>query len=98
MVKDVQLKNLSFYRLRHSFKTYAKGCGDRDAVDLAMGHKDVSIGKIYDHETISFSRTKRVGKVVYRRLWPKKKPLVNTIAQKSMTPVANGNGDASAAA
>lgn len=74
MTKELGIKHLGFYRLRHSFKTYAKHCRDREALDLAMGHKDLSIGKAYDHETISFSRTKCVAKSVYRRLWQITKP------------------------
>ena len=67
------LKGLTFYRLRHSFKTYGKRAGDRDALTLMMGHTDRSIGAIYDHEEIDPARIKRVALAVKRALWPKAK-------------------------
>lgn len=73
MVRELKLGGLTFYRLRHSFRTLAARSRDREAIDLCMGHKDPSMGKVYDHDEISWSRIRRVAKVVYRRLWPKPK-------------------------
>ncbi|MCY2950593.1 MAG: tyrosine-type recombinase/integrase [Planctomycetota bacterium] len=71
MAKELNLEGVHFYRLRHTFKTLAKRARDTEAIDAMMGHKDRSIGKVYDHEEVSWSRIKRVARVVYRRLWPK---------------------------
>lgn len=69
MVRELKMDGVSFYRLRHTFKTLGKKARDREALDLMMGHKDVSTGKVYDHEAISWRRIERVAKVVYRQLW-----------------------------
>lgn len=66
-------KGITFYRLRHTFKTLGKRARDREALDLMMGHEDRSIGKRYDHEEIGVKRVRRVARVVYRKLWPKPK-------------------------
>ena len=64
---------VTFYRLRHTFKTLGKQANDRDALDLAMGHIQPGIGKVYDHEEIGLDRLRRVSVAVKRRLWPKVK-------------------------
>jgi integrase len=61
---------VTFYRLRHTFKTLGKAAKDPDALDLAMGHKGLDIRKTYDHEIIPMPRLKRIAKAVYRGLWP----------------------------
>jgi integrase len=73
MVRELGLEGISFYRLRHTFKTHAKKARDREVVDAMMGHKDPSVGRIYDHEEIGWRRVKRVARVVRRRLWPRPK-------------------------
>jgi integrase len=73
MAKELGLEGVTFYRLRHTFKTLGKKAKDRDALNLAMGHIERTIGAIYDHEEISFSRIRRVARKVYRRLWPVEK-------------------------
>jgi integrase len=45
MTSELQLEGLTFYRLRHSFKTLGKKAKDKEALDLMMGHK------VYDHKT-----------------------------------------------
>ena len=71
-VRELELPpGLTFYRLRHTFKTLAKASRDRDAIDLMMGHADNSIGKRYDHEVITIARLKRVAVAVKRQLWPR---------------------------
>jgi hypothetical protein len=71
MARELELDGVTFYRLRHTLKTIGKRAKDRESLDLMMGHKDPTIGKVYDHEEISWSRIKRVARVVYCRLWPK---------------------------
>jgi integrase len=78
MVRELKLRGVTFYRLRHTFKTHAHKARDREAVDLMMGHKDTSVGKIYDHNQIAWSRIRRASRVVRRRLWPKVKPKEGT--------------------
>lgn len=77
-VRTLKLSGLSFYRLRHTFKTLGKQSKDREALNLMMGHRDNSVSGIYDHEEIAWSRIKRVARVVYRRLWPKLKSTEGT--------------------
>ena len=76
MVRQLKIEGLSFYRLRHSFKTLGKRAKDREALDLMMGHKDASVSKVYDHEEIEWLRIHRVVTVIHRRLWHKAKPKV----------------------
>lgn len=71
LAKRLGLKGVSFYRLRHTFKTLGKRAKDRDALNLCMGHKEPGIGHVYDHEEISFDRIKRVALAVKYALWPK---------------------------
>jgi integrase len=95
IVRDVKLEGVSFYRLRHTFKTLGKKARDREALDLMMGHKDTSTGKVYDHEEIGWPRVKLVAKMVRWRLWPKVKPKEDKRPQNStMQPVAEA-GDTS---
>ena len=77
MVRELNLEGVSFYRLRHTFKTLGKKARDREVLDLMMGHKDTSTGKVYDHEEIGWQRVRRVARIVYRQLWPKIKPLAD---------------------
>lgn len=74
MARELGLQGVSFYRLRHTLRSLAKAGRDKEALDLMMGHKDHSIGRVYDHAGIGWKRIKRVARVVYRRLWPKVKP------------------------
>jgi integrase len=73
LAKSLKLKGVTFYRLRHTFKTLGKRAKDRDALYLAMGHTDNSAAASYDHEEVSFKRTKRVALKVKGSLWPKPK-------------------------
>jgi integrase len=77
MVRELDLEGVSFYRLRHTFKTLGKKARDREVLDLMMGHKDASTGKVYDHEEIGWWHVRQVACVVYRQLWPKIKPSAN---------------------
>jgi integrase len=77
LARRAELEGVTFYRLRHTFKTLGKKARDREALDLMMGHKDISTGKVYDHEQISWRRVRRVSRTIYRRLWPKSKQMAN---------------------
>jgi integrase len=70
LARRAELEGVTFYRLRHTFKTLGKKARDREALDLMMGHKDTSTGKVYDHEEIGWRRVRRVARIVYRQLWP----------------------------
>jgi integrase len=82
LVDRAELKGLTFYRLRHTFKTLGKRARDPDALNLMMGHKDGSIGGIYDHEEIDPARIRRVAMAVKRALWPKPKNQAATSQEK----------------
>ncbi len=72
-VKDLGLTGVTFYRLRHTFKTLGKRARDKDALNLAMGHRANTVEQMYDHEEIPFRRIKRVAMKVKGRLWPRPK-------------------------
>jgi integrase len=93
MVRELELEGISLYRLRHTFKTLGKKARDREALDLMMGHKDTSTGKVYDHEHISWKRVRRVSRIIHRRLWPRskqsadrKRPSKTTAAEDAGSP------------
>ena len=73
MTKELSIEGLRFYALRHTFRTLGQAARDREALNLAMGHRDISMAAVYDHEQISWARIKRVARVVRQRLWPKPK-------------------------
>lgn len=88
LAKRLKLDGVTFYRLRHSFKTLGKKAKDRDALNLCMGHQTNSTEEGYDHEDIDRARVKRVAIVVKRRLWPKPKRQAGTDGQTMR--IANG--------
>lgn len=98
MVRDLGLEGISFYRLRHSFRTAATRARDREAVDAMMGHRPPGIGKVYDHDQISWSRIRRVAKIVHRRLWPKVMPKADTTSLAQRIKSAGVDSRKSAAA
>ena len=91
MARAVDVKDATFYRLRHTFKTLGKRSRDREALDLAMGHRDGSTGKIYDHSEISWRRIRRVARAVHRGLWPKVKRSVDTMQSTTSTRIAGSD-------
>jgi hypothetical protein len=79
-------------------KSLGKRARDNDALNLMMGHKDASIGKIYDHEPIAWRRIRRVAKVVYCQLWPKIKQKAETKPSAPRMKLDGGDADVAAAA
>lgn len=81
--QGIKLDGVTFYRLRHTFKTLGKKGRDADALNLMMGHTERSTGKRYDHEEISWARIAKVAKKIHRRLWPveKAKTTVDNVPQ-----------------
>lgn len=71
LARRLGMAGVTHYRFRHTFKTVGKRAKDADALNLMMGHKDSTTGKVYDHEDIHFSRIKRVAVKVKKGLWPK---------------------------
>jgi integrase len=57
---------LSFYTLRHVFRTVADECRDQPAIDLMMGHESGAMANVY-RETISDERIRAVSEHV--RAW-----------------------------
>lgn len=64
---------VSRYRCRHTFKTLGKRARDHEALNLAMGHREPGIGRVYDHSEISLKRLKCVALAVKSGLWSKPK-------------------------
>lgn len=64
------MPGVTFYRLRHTFKTLGKKARDKDALNLMMGHRERTTGETYDHEDIEPARVKRVALKVKAALWP----------------------------
>jgi integrase len=62
-------KRLSFYALRHVFRTAADAARDPVAIDLIMGHADPSMGAVY-RQKIDDARLVAVTDTVRRWLWP----------------------------
>lgn len=70
MCRDLGLKGVSMYRLRHTFRTLASHARDAEAADLMMGHSGKGMRAIYDHSEVEWQRIQRVATVVRHRLWP----------------------------
>lgn len=89
LVRSLGLTGVSFYRFRHSFASLAVKGRDREAVDLAMGHADHTMGRRYMHVEFDFRRIKRVAKIVYRQLWPKprEKPQADETIPTTIPPI-----------
>jgi integrase len=60
---------VSFYTLRHVFRTVADAARDPVAIDTIMGHADPSMGAVY-RERIDDSRLRAVADHVHAWLWP----------------------------
>jgi integrase len=81
LAKRLKMDGVTFYRLRHTFKTLGKRAKDSDALNFMMGHAERSTGATYDHTAISFKRVKRVAVRVKKVLWkPLKKPAMKMVS------------------
>lgn len=96
MAKELELEGVTFYRLRHTFKTLGKKAKDRDALNLCMGHREGTTGEVYDHEAIDFKRVKKVALAVKRGLWPKPKRVAGKTGRPRMRIVRDDAGEAAA--
>jgi integrase len=47
--KKLYVSGLSFYRLRHTFRTIADGALDQAAIAYVMGHVDPTMARVYRH-------------------------------------------------
>lgn len=94
LARRLKLAGVTYYRLRHTFKTLAKKAKDPDALNLMMGHRERTTGATYDHEDISLKRVRRVARIVRLRLWPELRRKAGSPGQPMMRLAA---GDAEAA-
>ena len=92
LARRAELEGITFYRLRHTFKTLGKKARDREALDLMMGHKDTSTGKVYDHEQVSWGRVRHVSRIIHRQLWPKSKMSANRKRARKMDAAEDADG------
>jgi integrase len=90
--KGPGMEGVTFYRLRHTFKTLGKRAKDIDALNLCMGHRGESTEATYDHESIRPARIKRVALKVKHRLWPRPKRQEGIDGQ-TMRLVSDGPGE-----
>jgi len=66
----IHKKGRGFYSLRHQFRSIARGCRDREAVDYVMGHPDGTIAEHYMEWGIDDSRLQVVTDFVYQWVKP----------------------------
>lgn len=59
-----------FYALRHQFRSIARGCRDREAVDYVMGHTDGTVAEHYMEWGIEDDRLQAVVDHVYQWVKP----------------------------
>jgi len=70
---EIYRPGLSFYSLRHTFRTVADEVADAPAIDCVMGHTDSSMASIY-RQAISDERLAAVAKNVRQWLFGSRKP------------------------
>jgi integrase len=94
MVRELGLRGISFYRLRHTFRSLATKARDRESADLMMGHRDSTTSKIYCHGDIEWDRIRRVARIVHRQLWPTVKHSADRISpMTTATAKIDGGGN-----
>jgi integrase len=98
IARSLEMQGVTFYRLRHSFRTYAAKARDREIVDLCMGHTDATTSHTYDHSEVPWRRVRRVSKIVRHRLWPELKQKGGTRQQSLRLKFAGDDSEDSEAA
>lgn len=68
--KDVKL---TFYNLRHTFRTHADNAPDMNAVRRIMGRKMLGMDHRYVHGRFKLRRLKKVARLVHRYIFPRPK-------------------------
>jgi integrase len=66
----VHKQGRGFYSLRHQFRSIARGCRDREAVDYVMGHADGSVAEHYMEWGIDDARLSAVTDFVFKWIKP----------------------------
>lgn len=66
----VHKQGRGFYSLRHQFRSIARGCRDREAVDYVMGHSDGTVAENYMEWGIDDERLQAVSDFVYTWIKP----------------------------
>jgi integrase len=64
LLEGVNVRHVSFYRLRHIHRTVADGAKDQPAADHIMGHVDPSMSAVY-RERVDDARLKSVVQIVH---------------------------------
>jgi integrase len=83
LLRKVKLngRGLSFYRLRHTFRTVADPALDQHAIDSVMGHANQSMAANFTHGTAD-DRLKAVAEHVRQWLFPSPSPEQSREADK----------------
>lgn len=65
---------LTYYNLRHTFRTHADNCPDTNAVKRSMGRPIDGSDRRYIRRPMKLRRLKRVAVIVKHCIWPTQKP------------------------
>lgn len=87
---------LTFYSLRHTFRTFADNSSDANAVRRIMGRKMAGMDSRYIHGRFRLKRLKRVARLVHRYVFPRPKTPKTKVDGGPAMRIAGGDESAAA--